>query len=145
MTPRVLVVRVGAERVALPLHAVREVVDAPDVTPVPMAPAGLRGHFALRGQHLPVLDLATLLKIPRTNVTTPVALVLTDAACALAVDDALDVWDAGDAAARPLPTGGEAQEAVEGVLHRGSEVALLVLPDALGALAVATLRKASPL
>lgn len=149
---RVLIVRVGTERVALPVLAVREVIDAPTVVPVPMAPASLLGQCALRGQHLPVLDLAELLRIPRTSVSAasagaeavPVALVLASGDCALAVDDALDVWAPGEAMPRALPAGGRSDDLVAGLLQRDADVALLVDADALGARAVATLRGVSP-
>ncbi|HRN54620.1 MAG TPA: chemotaxis protein CheW, partial [Gemmatimonadaceae bacterium] len=87
---RVLVVRVGAEQVALPLQAVRELVDAPVITPVPLAPTALRRHCALRGQHLPVLDLGALLGIAREPAEVAIALVADDGSFALGVDDALD-------------------------------------------------------
>lgn len=154
---RVLIVRVGTERVALPVLAVREVIDAPTVVPVPMAPAALRGHCALRGQHLPVLDLARLLQIPRASVAAsdsaaapaasaavPVALVLASGDCALAVDDALDVWAPGEATPRALPAGGRSDDLVAGLLQREADVALLVDANALSACAVATLRGVSP-
>jgi purine-binding chemotaxis protein CheW len=141
---RVLIVRVGAERVALPVLAVREVIDAPTVVPVPMAPPALLGHCASRGQHLPVLDLAVLLQIPRVSSAVPVALVLDAGGCAVAVDDALDVWAPGEATSRALPSGGRGDGLVGGLLQRGTDVALLVDADALGARALATLRGASP-
>jgi purine-binding chemotaxis protein CheW len=58
---RALVVRVGADRVRLPVAAVQEVVDAPQPTPLPGAPAGLRGVVALRGRVVPLWDGAALL------------------------------------------------------------------------------------
>lgn len=145
---RVLIVRVGAERVALPVRAVREVIDAPSVVSVPMAPPALRGHCAVRGQHLPVLDLAQLLQIPRASDApseeVPVALVLASGDCALAVDDALDVWAPGEATSRALPAGGHRDGLVAGLLQRDADVALLVDAEVLSARAVATLRGVSP-
>lgn len=149
---RVLIVRVGAERVALPVRAVREVIDAPSVVSVPMAPPALRGHCAVRGQHLPVLDLAQLLQIPRASDAAsaapsegvPVALVLASGDCALAVDDALDVWAPGEATSRALPAGGHRDGLVAGLLQRDADVALLVDAEVLSARAVATLRGVSP-
>lgn len=140
---RVLVVRVGDEQVALPLAAVRELVDAPSITPVPLAPSALRGHCALRGQHLPVLDLGALVGIARERRDVPIALVADDGSFALAVDDALDVWEPEDASLRPLPQGRDGRRLLQGVLHREMEVAGLVDQAALWAVAVATLRAES--
>lgn len=142
---RVLVVRLGAERVALPIDAVREVVDRPTVLPVPLAPAALRGQVDVRGAHLPLLDLAVLLAIPRREERAPsapaVALVMADGRYALAVDDALDFWDPGEAALRPMPAGAPPQAPVRGLLQEGSLVALVVDVQALTTVAVASLQR----
>lgn len=137
---RVLVARVGAEYVAFPVGAIRELLDAPAMLEVPLAPAALRGHLGLRGQHLPVLDVATLLGIPAADGGASVALVVADGSFALAVDDALDLWEDGDASLRAVPAGADARGLLRGLLQRGAQVAGLVDPTALRALAVATLR-----
>jgi len=62
-TPRRYVVfRAGAERFALALEAVREVVPPrPPFARVPRAGAGVRGAMNLRGRVVAVVDLAVLL------------------------------------------------------------------------------------
>lgn len=151
---RILLVRVGAERVALPLAAVRELVDAPTLLPVPMAPAAVRGQLSLRGQHIPVLALAALLEIPSGSVaasasaaelpTAGVALVMADEGYALAVDDVVDVLDPGDQSLRPVPAGADRQGTIRALLHLGAEIAALADETALTRVAVATLRTESP-
>jgi purine-binding chemotaxis protein CheW len=141
---RVLVVRVGAERVAVPIGAVREVLDAPEVWPVPLAPSAVCGQVAVRGQHVPVLDLAVLLGIPREAPGAPVVLVMGDGAYALAVDDAVDFWDPGASAARPLPAGADQRAPLRGLLQEGTQVALVVDETVLMGRALATLRESSP-
>lgn len=59
--PRLLVFRAGGESYALSMESVREVERVSRVTPVPGAPAFLRGLVNLRGEILPLLDLAALL------------------------------------------------------------------------------------
>jgi len=49
-----MVVRVGAERFAIGLAAVEEVVDLPALRPLPHMPAGMRGVHELRGALLGV-------------------------------------------------------------------------------------------
>lgn len=44
-------------RCALPVSAVREVLPLPSWTPVPLAPAAVRGVAPVHGQVLPVIDL----------------------------------------------------------------------------------------
>jgi chemotaxis signal transduction protein len=56
-----LLARVADVRVALPIHAVREVVIVPPVMPVPNAPPHVRGVVNLRGSILKALDLRLLL------------------------------------------------------------------------------------
>jgi purine-binding chemotaxis protein CheW len=46
---------------ALPLHAVREVLAAPEATRLPGAPPAALGVFNLRGEVVPMLDTAALL------------------------------------------------------------------------------------
>ncbi|MBA3854199.1 MAG: hypothetical protein C0503_07275 [Gemmatimonas sp.] len=145
MSARVLLVRVGDERVALPLGAVREVVDAPEVFAVPMAPETVCGHLMLRGQHMPVMNVARLLGIPRESEGVPVAVVLVDGSLALAVDDALDAVELPEAALRPAPNGAAQHEALRALVQLGATVALLVDAAALTRAAVASLRTSSPL
>lgn len=60
---RFVVCCLGAERVGLSVGAVREVVLASRLTPVPRAPAGVRGLINLRGNVIPVLSLAERLGV----------------------------------------------------------------------------------
>jgi purine-binding chemotaxis protein CheW len=56
-----LVFPIGAERYALPVDQVKEVVAAPALTPLPTAPASVMGLVNLRGEVLPLFDAARLL------------------------------------------------------------------------------------
>ena len=56
-----LVLPVGREWFALEMERVREVVTAPLVTPLPTAPSALVGVFNLRGEIVPLFDVAALL------------------------------------------------------------------------------------
>lgn len=58
--PRLLVFRAGGESYALSMECVREVERVSRVTPVPGAPEFVRGLVNLRGEILPLLDLAAL-------------------------------------------------------------------------------------
>jgi purine-binding chemotaxis protein CheW len=57
----VLVVSLDTERLALPLDSVLEILPAMAYTPLPTAPAVVRGVINLRGDALPLLDLRTRL------------------------------------------------------------------------------------
>jgi purine-binding chemotaxis protein CheW len=62
---RQVVFRIGAERYALPLSAVREVVPPnPPFARVPRAGGAVRGVMNLRGRVVAVVDLAELVGLP---------------------------------------------------------------------------------
>lgn len=87
-------VRVGAEEYALPVRHVPEVADLGDITPVPGTPAQVLGIRNLRGEVLPVFDMAS--GLGTTGSGTPERLVLADAGgrrCALAVDAVVEVTE----------------------------------------------------
>jgi purine-binding chemotaxis protein CheW len=54
----VVLVQIGERRLAVPSPRVREVAAAGAVTPVPSAPAPVAGLTQIRGQIIPVIDLA---------------------------------------------------------------------------------------
>ena len=59
--------RVAAEAYAIQVTQVREVSGLGEVTPVPGAPPGVLGVRNLRGQLVPVIDLAAVLGISRVG------------------------------------------------------------------------------
>jgi len=61
---RHVVFRLGRDRYALPLSAIRQVQVAPGrYTRVPRAPASVRGVINLSGRVVPVIDLGMLLEV----------------------------------------------------------------------------------
>ena len=58
---RAVLLQVGRDWFALPVGSLREVVADPPVTPLPTAPATVRGLVNVRGQIVPLLDTAALL------------------------------------------------------------------------------------
>lgn len=58
---RALLLPVGHDLYAADMAAAREVVAAPEVAPLPTAPATVIGVFNLRGEIVPVFDTAMLL------------------------------------------------------------------------------------
>lgn len=84
--------RVGNENLALPVGQVLEVADLGPLTPVPGAPPSVLGVRNLRGQVLPVIDLATVLGTPRANTAEKV-IIAEEAGrrAGLAIDQVTDV------------------------------------------------------
>ncbi|HEV7468099.1 MAG TPA: chemotaxis protein CheW [Candidatus Dormibacteraeota bacterium] len=58
---RALLIPLGDDVYAVPVAAAREVVSDPRPTPVPTAPACIRGLLNVRGDIVPLLDLGILL------------------------------------------------------------------------------------
>jgi chemotaxis signal transduction protein len=84
--------KVGDEHYALPVAHVLEVADLGEVTPVPGAPAAFLGVRNLRGQVLPVVDLATLLGIAQSTKARRLVVAEDDGrSVGLAIDDVTDV------------------------------------------------------
>jgi chemotaxis signal transduction protein len=137
---RVLVARVGEERIALDVRALREVLDAPTVTPIPLAPTGLCGQMAYRDGVLPILDPEVVLGMPMAGVAGA-ALVLMDVPVALAVDDVEDVWTLEPADRHSVPAGTDRRGVLRALLRRGDRVVAQVDAAALATLALATLRQ----
>jgi len=70
-----LLLPVGDDLYAIETAAVREVVAAPDLATLPTAPGTVLGVFNLRGEIVPVFDLAALLGLGNTRDVPFVAVV----------------------------------------------------------------------
>jgi chemotaxis signal transduction protein len=139
---RVVIARLGDERVAFDLASVIEVLDAPVVAPLPLTPRGIAGQIPYRGGYLPVLDPAVVLGVPRVG-GAGAALVLSSAPVALWVDDAEDVWEVAGTMTQAVPSGSDALGILRGLLMRDGHVVAHVDAGALAAAALATLRRGS--
>ncbi|WP_309892346.1 chemotaxis protein CheW [Archangium sp.] len=91
-TPReVLLFTLEAQRYALPLEDVRELVRAVRLTPLPRAPAVVEGLLDLRGELLPVLDMRRRFRLPARRLSPSDHLIVAQAGArrfALRVDRA---------------------------------------------------------
>jgi chemotaxis signal transduction protein len=70
-----VLVMVAGEHYALPVDAVSEVAEYGVVTPLPGAPATVLGVRNLRGNVLPIIDLAGIFGVERTGLPQRVAVV----------------------------------------------------------------------
>jgi chemotaxis signal transduction protein len=111
--------RVADERYAFAVEAVREVAESFAVTPVPGAPATLLGVHSLRGEILPVLDLAAILGVGRGAGGWLVVAEQGGLRAGLAVDAVEDVAELGTALAA------EAEPLAGSVLMDGELVAVV--------------------
>lgn len=119
-----LLARVGDERYAFPVEMVREVARALEVTPVPGAPPAVRGVHNLRGEVIPIVELATLLGLGGGEAQSVVVAEHAGRRAGLTVDELLDVTE--------LPAELEAAEApLAGAALAGGELVGVVDVGAL--------------
>jgi chemotaxis signal transduction protein len=100
----------------LPVDRVREVAELADLTPVPGSPAEIMGVCNLRGQVVPVMDLATVLGLRPGEPRRIVVAELDQRRAGLAVDAVIDVGELPEASEQvdsPFMTGAVL---IEGVL-----------------------------
>jgi purine-binding chemotaxis protein CheW len=125
---------------ALELTRVREILPLPHVTRVPGAPATVRGLVNVRGQVVPVIDVAVRLGAPPARVTRWSLLLgvearvgETTAPCTLLVDAVGGLVDATGELISPRPRTGPLAEAdaVSGFVETGSGTRLLLDLDRL--------------
>lgn len=127
-TQELLVVRIGGERFAIPLESVDELVESPQLRPVPGAPGNLLGLFTLGQALLPLYSPAAILGADASG--EQVALVMRGgrSRVALAVDDADDVISVSLAEVVDAPRTGRNDDVVLGVIWHGTD--LLTVLDA---------------
>jgi purine-binding chemotaxis protein CheW len=104
---------VGGDEYATPILKVREIVTFGDATRVPATPSWIRGVVNLRGQVLPVIDLAVKFGLPATAVAMRTCVVVFElemdgqtAAVGALVDAVSQVLDLSEAEIEPPPSFG---------------------------------------
>ncbi len=138
---RVLLVRVGRERFAIPIGEVIEAFESPAVVPLALTPAGVLGQCTHRDRLVPVLDGGAMLGVPRDEADGVLLLLETDAGrAALRVDDVVDMVTVDPSRRRALPaTGGAMTAMLEDVIDLDGTIAGSVAMDALRAAIAARL------
>ncbi|WP_341208539.1 chemotaxis protein CheW [uncultured Sphingomonas sp.] len=140
---QVVVFGLGAERFALPVTEVREILDHRPAFRMPDAPAWLLGLTDVRGTSVPMIDLRVRLGLAAAETTLATRVLVVEAPVAdaaplvvgLVVDRVLDVSSFGADAVEPSPDlGGRWRSGyVEAILRREDGfVALLDLPRVFG-------------
>ena len=75
-TRQYITFKLGAELFAIDVAQVREVLEVPQITKVPTAPAYMRGVVNVRGQATPVVDLRQRFGLPVTPDTVSTRIIV---------------------------------------------------------------------
>jgi purine-binding chemotaxis protein CheW len=103
----------GDRLLGLPIEVVREILRVEDITPVPDAPAGIRGVINLRGEVVTIVDLRIVLGLDEAEIGPHTRLVVAhsnDEAIGLLVDRVADVVTIDPEEREPLPANSESTE-----------------------------------
>jgi chemotaxis signal transduction protein len=134
-----VVVRVGTERFAFRVGDVEEAMDAPLLTPVPLAPAGLLGQMRYRDRTVRAFDAAWMFGVARRGgAGTALVFRAGSERMGLLVDDVEDLAEVAPGDVRPVPPGADAEGLLRGVcLATDGRVVALVRTAAMVARASA--------
>ena len=91
--------------IGIEINRIQEILRAQPVTPVPLAPSAIRGLMSLRGQIVPVIDLAERLgvQLAQTSEVFNVLIRTADGPVSLLVDRVGDVVEVPSDAFEPAP------------------------------------------
>ena len=125
---QVVAFRLGGELHACDVRLVEEVVTKRRVHPLPDMPPRLLGVLRLRGELVPVLDVAPMLDLSLESGTPAVmVLALGEARIGVAADTVREVMRLEPDSYRPAPlTGAERDRFVAGVARVGGELVNLI-------------------
>ena len=132
-TLSLLRVRLGDAVLALPATAVREIVRAVAITPLPGAPAIIEGAINVRGALVPVLDIRGRLKLPARPLDPDQFLVMMHAGArtvALRVDEVDDLVEVDAHGIERTSTLSPALQGLAGLSARADGVLVIYDPAA---------------
>jgi purine-binding chemotaxis protein CheW len=102
--------QLAREEYGLEILKVREIIGLLDITPIPRAPAFIRGVINLRGRVIPVVDLRAKFEMPATAATEQTVVIVLHVAVdgrtltmGVLVDRVLEVLNIGAADIEPPP------------------------------------------
>jgi purine-binding chemotaxis protein CheW len=140
---RFLVFGIGAERFAVPLMAVDEVIDVPSVQRIPDAPQSVLGVTSIRGALVTFYDPRMLLNVPRDGAVQDAALLFARSTgnggaardanrrIGLTIDVLYDTTVVEPDEVRSAPGADASDRVLVGVVRRGSELIAILDATAL--------------
>ena len=119
------------QRYGLPITHVVQIISLPEITPVPDAPAYMKGIAGLRGAVLPLMDVRLRLgrtETPHTDRTCVIVTALGERTFGCIVDMVDEVTDIAREAVSPPPAQGREGACLSGVARLGERIILLIDP-----------------
>lgn len=122
-----LMFNLGGDTYGVGIHAIREILEYPGVTAIPLAPAFLRGVINLRGAVVPVLDLSVRFGRAATAINRRTCIVIVEVSqgsdislLGVIVDGVTEVREVEPGQVEPQPQFGSGLRAdfVAGMLRR---------------------------
>ncbi|WP_141731867.1 chemotaxis protein CheW [Oligoflexus tunisiensis] len=128
---RHLIFVLGTEEYSVPLLKVKEVIEVPDITPVPHTPPHYLGIMNLRGQVISIIDLRLKLKGVRQELEKKTAVIILDFeafSLGIAVSTVTRVLALTEEEIKKTPTmeSTENLDYIMGVVHRDKKLILLL-------------------
>lgn len=128
---RHLIFALGAEEYSVPLLKVKEVIEVPDITPVPHTPEYYLGIMNLRGQVISIIDLRLKLKKVKQELEKKTAVIILDfdgfcLGIAVSTVNRVLALTEDEINARPTMETTENLDYITGVVHRDKKLILLL-------------------
>lgn len=133
-----LMFTLGQETFGCRIACIREIIECPPMTAIPLTPAFLRGVINLRGAVVPVIDLSVRFERGQTRLAERTCIVIVEVMGAegaqllgVIVDGVTEVLDveAGDLEMRPNLSGGVRADFVAGMIRQGDYFVLALDMD----------------
>ena len=128
---RLLVFRMGAERFALTLAAVDEVVDAPAIQPLPDASEGALGLAAIHDELVAIFDPSPILRVKAQALRAVLLFQRGGRRIGLAIDDVYDAISVEKDELRSVPGSESSDGSLLGVVRRGTDLIGVLDAEAL--------------
>jgi purine-binding chemotaxis protein CheW len=128
---RHLIFSLGAEEYSVPLLRVKEVIEIPDITPMPHTPEYYLGIMNLRGQVISIIDLRMKLKGVRQELGKKNAVIILDfdsfcLGIAVSTVNRVMALSLDEVQERPMIESTENIDYIEGVVHRDKKMILIL-------------------
>ncbi len=126
-----LLVRVGAERFAIPLAAVEEAVEEPEVVELPGAPSRCPGVLRWRGRRMPVHDASPVFGIDASRPPRVALVIAAGEPVAVVVDELLDVVAIAPGLIRAWVCRDDPHRVISGVAMIDGALVAIVRPESV--------------